>query len=140
MGLDSDLWFVRSIVFLRGCCIAFNMVSMQTALFSAVPRERIGRASSLFNTSRQVAVAFGVAVAASVLISQLPGSTGAAGGLSGVAPPTGLAAFHAAIAVQLGFAALAVFFATQVRDRPPAAAQRQLAVELEPVGGRVAAD
>jgi len=63
VNLDTNLWWIRAIMFLRGCFIAFTMVSMQTALFSAVPREKTGRASSLFSTSRQVAVSFGVAVA-----------------------------------------------------------------------------
>ena len=58
VGLGTSLWWIRGIVFLRGCFIAFNMVSMQTALFASVPREKTGRASSLWNTSRQVAVAF----------------------------------------------------------------------------------
>src|SRR4051794_33193642 len=79
VGLETNLWWVRLIVFQRGCFIAFNMVSMQTALFSDVPREKTGRASSLWNTSRQVAVAVGVAVAATVLISQLPNADAAVG-------------------------------------------------------------
>ena len=90
VGLETNLWWVRLIVFLRGCFIAFNMVSMQTALFSDVPREKTGRASSLWNTSRQVAVAVGVAVAATVLISQLPDADAAVGGLAGVPPAEGL--------------------------------------------------
>jgi EmrB/QacA subfamily drug resistance transporter len=116
INLDTNLWWVRVILFLRGCSIAFNMVSMQTALFSAVPREKTGRASSLFSTSRQVAVATGVAIAASVLIALIPSSSGA--GLAGVPPEIGLEAFHAALAVMLVMAGLAVFFAWQVSDQP----------------------
>jgi EmrB/QacA subfamily drug resistance transporter len=114
VGLETNLWWIRAVMFLRGCFIAFNMVSMQTALFSAVPREKTGRASSLWNTSRQVAVALGVAVAASVLIVQLPGSDQ---GLAGVPPELGLAAFHTAIAVLVVMASVAVFFAYQVRGQ-----------------------
>jgi EmrB/QacA subfamily drug resistance transporter len=117
VNLDTNLWWVRGLVFLRGCFIAFNMVSMQTALFSAVPREKTGRASSLWNTTRQLAVAFGTALAATVLIAQLPATQSAAGGLAGVAPDAGLRAFHASISALLIVAALAVFFAYQVRDR-----------------------
>jgi MFS family permease len=120
IGLDTDLWWVRLIVFLRGCFIAFNMVSMQTALFSAVPREKTGRASSLWNTSRQVAIAFGTAVAATVLISQVPSAGAATGGLAGVPPAEGVAAFHDTVAVLLVMAALAVFFASRVPERPSA--------------------
>jgi predicted MFS family arabinose efflux permease len=116
VNLDTGLWWIRALVFLRGCFIAFNMVSMQTALFSAVPREKTGRASSLWNTTRQLAVAMGVAVAATVLIASLPGTGGGAGGLAGVPAGLGLAAFHTTIAVLAVMGGLAVFFAYQVRD------------------------
>jgi hypothetical protein len=109
-------------MFMRGCFIAFNMVSMQTALFSAVPREKTGRASSLWNTARQLAVALGVAIAATVLIASLPGSDAAVGGLAGVSPELGMRAFHTTILALAVLGALAVFFAYQVRDPRPAAA------------------
>ncbi len=134
VGLDTDLWWIRGIVFLRGCFIAFNMVSMQTALFAAVPREKTGRASSLWNTSRQVAVAFGTAVAATVLIATV-GNTGSAGGLAGVPPDLGLTAFHDTAGVLLIMSALAVFFAFQVQERVPATAsvtQPTVAAPLTP--------
>ena len=135
VGLDTNLWWVRLIMFLRGCFIAFNMVSMQTALFSDVSREKTGRASSLWSTSRQIAVAVGVAVAATVLISQLPSTNAAAGGLAGVPPEEGLAAFHDAVAVLLIMAASAVFFAFQVQDRPSTVQARRSAQESPlPVG------
>ncbi len=57
VGLDTNLWWIRGIMLVRGCFMAFNMVSMQTAVFSAVPRAKTGRASSLFSTSRQVGAA-----------------------------------------------------------------------------------
>jgi EmrB/QacA subfamily drug resistance transporter len=140
VGLDTNLWWVRAIMFLRGCFIAFNMVSMQTALFSDVPREKTGRASSLWSTSRQIAVAVGVAVAATVLISQMPDANVAAGGLAGVPPEEGLAAFHDAVSVLLVMAALAVFFAFQVQERPsPLKAQRP-ATDIEKTPARAAAD
>ena len=63
----------------------------------------------------------GVAVAATVLISQLPNADAAVGGLAGVPPAEGLAAFHDAVAVLLLMAAGAVFFAFQVQERPAAA-------------------
>jgi EmrB/QacA subfamily drug resistance transporter len=122
VNVGTGLWWIRGLVFLRGCFIAFNMVSMQTALFSAVPREKTGRASSLWNTTRQLAVALGVAITASVLIASLPASADAAGGLAGVPPDLGLWAFHTSIVVLAVLGGLAVFFAYQVRDPRPAAA------------------
>jgi EmrB/QacA subfamily drug resistance transporter len=132
IGLDTNLWWVRVIVFLRGCFIAFNMVSMQTALFAAVPREKTGRASSLWNTSRQVAIAFGTAVAATVLIAVLGSGNAGEGGLAGVSPGLGISAFHDTVAVLLVMSALAVFFAWQVQDRAPAAAEPRVAAPLQP--------
>jgi len=140
VGLDTNLWWVRLIMFLRGCFIAFNMVSMQTALFSDVPREKTGRASSLWSTSRQIAVAVGVSVAATVLISQLPNADMAVGGLAGVPPEEGLAAFHDAVAVLLIMAAASVFFAFQVQDRPSTAQAQRPAAEIETKPARAAAD
>jgi EmrB/QacA subfamily drug resistance transporter len=131
VGLETNLWWVRVIVFLRGCFIAFNMVAMQTALFSDVSREKTGRASSLWNTSRQIAVAVGVAVAATVLISQLPDANAAVGGLAGVPPEEGLQAFHTTVAVLLIMAAMAVVFAFQVRERPTAAQPQPGRAEIE---------
>jgi sugar phosphate permease len=131
IGLETNLWWVRAIMFLRGCFIAFNMVSMQTALFSDVPRSKTGRASSLWNTSRQIAVAVGTAVSATVLISQLPSASAAVGGLAGVPPEDGLRAFHTSVAVLLIMAAMAVFFALQVRERPTAAEPQRPAAEVE---------
>jgi EmrB/QacA subfamily drug resistance transporter len=125
VNLETNLWWIRGIMFLRGCFIAFNMVSMQTALFSAVPRAKTGRASSLWNTARQGAVALGVAVAASVLAMALPGTSAATDGLAGVPPEQGLAAFHAATGVMVIFAILAVCFAYQVRDRTPSEQPRR---------------
>lgn len=138
VNLETNLWWIRLVVFLRGCFIAFNMVSMQTALFSAVPREKTGRASSLWNTTRQLAVALGVAIAATVLIAALPGSS-SAGGLAGVPPELGLQAFHYSVAALLITAAVAVFFAWQVQDPRPAvtAAPHPLTKPLpEGEGGR----
>jgi EmrB/QacA subfamily drug resistance transporter len=133
VGLDTNLWWIRGLMFLRGCFIAFNMVSMQTALFSAVSRERIGRASSLWNTSRQLAVALGVAIAATVLIASVPGA-GATAGLAGVAADAGLRAFHTTITALAILGALAAFFAFRVRDPRPAEISAE--ARLTPVGER----
>jgi hypothetical protein len=105
---------------------------MQTALFAAVPREKTGRASSLWNTSRQVAIAFGTAVAATVLIAVLGSGNAGEGGLAGVSPGLGISAFHDTVAVLLVMSALAVFFAWQVQDRAPAAAEPRVAAPLQP--------
>jgi predicted benzoate:H+ symporter BenE len=77
----------------------------------------------LFSTSRQVAVALGVAIAATALITRLP-SASASAGLAGVDPTLGIEAFHDAVAIMLVTSVLAVFFAYQVRDPRPVAVQQ----------------
>jgi EmrB/QacA subfamily drug resistance transporter len=114
VGLETNLWWIRALMLLRGSFMAFNMVSMQTAAFSAVPREKTGRASSLFSTVRQVAAALGVAIAATVLSTQTAGSSGLAPAARAVA---GLNGFHFAIASLLIMGLFSLFFALRIRDQ-----------------------
>jgi hypothetical protein len=102
--------------------MAFNMVAMQTAVFSAVRREKTGRASSLFSTARQVAAAFGVAIAATVLSSQ---TSGARTLDAAVRVQAGLTGFHYAVASLLMLGLLSLFFALRLRDIDPAAARQR---------------
>jgi EmrB/QacA subfamily drug resistance transporter len=125
VGLETNLWWIRGLMLLRGMFMAFNMVAMQTAAFSAVPRAKMGRASSLFSTLRQVGAAFGVAVAGTVLTSRIAALVPAGADLSGAAASdAGLTAFHDAVAViaLLGF--LGLVFALQVRDSDVQPARR----------------
>ncbi|HEX6513779.1 MAG TPA: DHA2 family efflux MFS transporter permease subunit [Chloroflexota bacterium] len=115
VGLQTDLWLIRGLMLLRGMFIAFQMVAMQTAAFSAVPRQKTGRASSLISTMRQLAAAFGVAVAATVLISGTSALAGSSG--SPIAQPGAVAAFHTAFAIASLFGLIGLLFALQVRDQ-----------------------
>lgn len=69
LSLDTDLWLIRGLMFLRGLCMGFAFVPMQAASYSTIAPAQNGRASSLFSTQRQVGVSFGVAVLASILSS-----------------------------------------------------------------------
>jgi EmrB/QacA subfamily drug resistance transporter len=116
VGLETNLWWIRGLMLLRGAFMAFNMVSMQTAAFSAIPREKTGRASSLFSTVRQVGAALGVALAATVLASW----TSAAKGLDQPAQAlAGLQGFHYAVAALLVMGGFSLFFALRVRAQDP---------------------
>jgi MFS family permease len=125
VGLQTDLWLIRGLMLLRGMFIAFQMVAMQTAAFSTVPREKTGRASSLLSTMRQLAAALGVAIAATVLIS---GTSSLAGTVANpIAQPGSLTAFHTAFAVAALFGLAGLFFALRIRDHEavPATQTRQ---------------
>jgi EmrB/QacA subfamily drug resistance transporter len=112
VGLETNLWWIRGLMLLRGVFMAFNMVSMQTAAFSAIPRDKTGRASSLFSTVRQVGAALGVAVAATVLSSWTSGSNSLDQTAHQLA---GLQGFHFAVAALLVMGGFSLFFALRVR-------------------------
>ena len=67
LGLGTDLWSIRGLMFLRGAFMGFAFVPMQAASYATIPPAQNGRASSLFSTQRQVSVSVGVAILASVL-------------------------------------------------------------------------
>ncbi|MBV8084862.1 MAG: multidrug efflux MFS transporter [Chloroflexi bacterium] len=112
--LDTNLWLIRGIMLVRGASGAFMMVSVQTTAFAQVSRERMGRASSLFNVQRQSAASFGVAVLATVLIATTHAFTGGAAGPA--AARGSLLAFHAAFAGAAVIALIGFLLATRVND------------------------
>jgi EmrB/QacA subfamily drug resistance transporter len=132
VGLGTDIWWVRSIMFLRGTGMAFVMVSSQAATFSTIKAQDTGRASSLFNTNRQVASSFGVAVLATVLVSRIAASM-PAGVTSPITPGAlhaQLLAFHDAyfVAVLFGLAGFACTFL--IHDEDAAASMSRRRVEV----------
>lgn len=56
---------------LRGAAVGMVFVSIQTAVYATISNADTGRATSLFNTQRQIAYAAGVAVAASVISAKV---------------------------------------------------------------------
>jgi EmrB/QacA subfamily drug resistance transporter len=67
VGLETSLWWIRGIMFMRGIFFGIALIPLQAATFSTITSQDSGRASSLFNTNRQVASSFGVAILATVL-------------------------------------------------------------------------
>ena len=67
--LDTPLWMLGTGAALRGAAVGLVFVSIQTAVYATVSNADTGRATSLFNTQRQIAFAFGVALAASVILA-----------------------------------------------------------------------
>jgi EmrB/QacA subfamily drug resistance transporter len=113
VGLDTSLWFIRGIMFLRGVAMSFALVASQTATFSSIKSEETGRASALFNTNRQVAASVGVAVLTTVLTQATVG-----GGASAQAQ---VLAFHDAFAASILFGVLGIVFALRIHDQDAAA-------------------
>ena len=69
VGVHTDLWWIRLIMFGRGICMAFAFVPLQAATYANITPEDTGRASAIYSTQRQVSAALGVGVLLTVLLS-----------------------------------------------------------------------
>lgn len=69
IGLDTNLWWIRLIMLLRGFAMGWCFVSSQAASYSEIAPSDNGRASAIFSTQRQMSVSFGIALMATVLSS-----------------------------------------------------------------------
>jgi EmrB/QacA subfamily drug resistance transporter len=76
--LTTPLSTIALFSFLRGLSVGMVFVSIQTAAYATTSMADTGRATSLFNTQRQVSYAAGVALAATVIAAVLPAAGDAA--------------------------------------------------------------
>jgi EmrB/QacA subfamily drug resistance transporter len=67
LGATTPIWVLELTFFLQGAGMGAVMPTATEAVMSVVPRSRGGAGSAITNTSRQVAVALGVAVLGSIL-------------------------------------------------------------------------
>jgi MFS family permease len=93
VGLTTSIWWIVALMAVRGVAMGFTFIPAQTATFATIKPHDTGRASSLFNTNRQVAGSLGVALFATVLAQR--STTHVADALKGA---TSQAAAHAAAA------------------------------------------
>jgi sugar phosphate permease len=110
VSLTTSLWVIRGIMFLLGLMIAQIFVPSQAAAFARISPADTGRASTLFNTGRQVGSAVGVAILSTVLIG-----IGATHSVGGVVHPD-LRAYHLAFATAAVFALAATGFSLTMHD------------------------
>jgi EmrB/QacA subfamily drug resistance transporter len=110
ISVTTNLWLIRGLMFVLGWMMAQVMVPNQAASFAMITPESMGRASTLFNTMRQVGSATGVAVLSTVLIGV--GSTQASGGMS--APD--MTAYHLAFLTAALFALAGAAFSLSIHD------------------------
>ncbi len=106
VGLETSQWWIRLMMFARGCCFALVLIPIQTATYATMKPHEMGRASAIFNANRQVAASFGVALLATVLSSRLSAHGTILGPAPFGNPPAALSAFHEAFIIA---ASLAVF-------------------------------
>jgi EmrB/QacA subfamily drug resistance transporter len=72
VGLETNLWLIRLVMFLLGAAMAYVFVPLQAAAFATISPADTGQASAIYSTQRQVAAALGVAILATVLSVLLP--------------------------------------------------------------------
>ena len=122
MDLQTDLWWVRGTMFARGMGFSMMLVPLQTAAFAGISMADTGRATALFNATRQVAQSFGVAIIATVLTSRLAHHGAKLGPVDNVAGS--VSAFADGFVVTAIFIAAGILAALLIRDREAAATLR----------------
>jgi MFS family permease len=110
--VTTNLWLIRGLMFVLGWMMAQVMVPNQAASFAMITPESMGRASTFFNTMRQLGSATGVAILSTVLIGV--GSTQGAGGTGASAPD--MTAYHLAFFTAALFALVAAVFSLTIHD------------------------
>lgn len=71
VDLDTPLWLIGTGSFVRGAAVGLVFVSIQTSVYATISNADTGRATSLFNTQRQISFATGVALAATVIAARV---------------------------------------------------------------------
>ncbi len=69
VGLDTNFWWIRVIVFLRGFAMGFCFVASQAGSYAQIAPADNGRASAIFSTQRQMSASIGISLTATVLSS-----------------------------------------------------------------------
>lgn len=72
LSLETSLWEIRILMFVRGLGMGFCFVPVQASSYANIVPSDNGRASAIFSTQRQMAASIGVAVVSTVLISFMP--------------------------------------------------------------------
>jgi EmrB/QacA subfamily drug resistance transporter len=122
VNLQTSVWVICAIMLVRGLAYGLVFVPLQAATYATISSRATGRASSLFNTNRQVASSIGVAIGVTVLVQRtqtlVPAAIRAAqpAARALAAQNAVLTSFHYAFATTIVMAALGVIFALMIRD------------------------
>ena len=123
MDVDTNLWFLRGMMYIRGLGFGLLLVPVQAAVFATISISATGRASAVFNATRQVAMSFGTAICAAVLTSRL--STYSAERLDPTQAIAATNAFNEAFLASLILIAFGVLVASFIRDKDAAATMQR---------------
>ncbi|HVZ11694.1 MAG TPA: DHA2 family efflux MFS transporter permease subunit [Patescibacteria group bacterium] len=113
VDINTNLWIIRLILFLRGLSMGFAVIPVQAAVFTNITVDETGRASSLFNTNRQVASSFGIAILGTVLFQALKLSS------------KPLIAYQIAFGASVVLGAIALFYAIKLKESDAHASMRR---------------
>jgi EmrB/QacA subfamily drug resistance transporter len=72
LTVETNVWWIRGIMFGRGLFLAFTFIPLQAASYARISPADTGRASAIFSTQRQLGAATGVALLSTILISTIP--------------------------------------------------------------------
>jgi EmrB/QacA subfamily drug resistance transporter len=121
VDLQTNLWWIRLIMFARGCSFGFIMVPAQAAAYVTIRPQDTGRATAIGSAVPQVAASFGVALIATVLSDRLTHHGAAIIGT----PTRALPAFHDAFLVTSMLPILAFVAILFISDKAALAAARR---------------
>jgi hypothetical protein len=110
MGPQTSLWWARLLMLTLGLSMAQVFVPVQAASFATITPAATGRASTMFNTVRQLGGAVGVAVLTTVIV--LIGPVDLAGGHE----VANLTAYRVAFLAAAAICGCAVACSLSIRD------------------------
>jgi EmrB/QacA subfamily drug resistance transporter len=127
VDLKTSIWWIAAFMFLRGLAFGSVFVAVQVATYATIESRDTGRASSIFNTNRQVAQSIGVAIVITILATRSKELVAAA--VRAAAPAArGLAAqqavvhaYHDAYLATVALAVLGTICALLIHDEDAAA-------------------
>ncbi len=76
VGLDTPTELLAAGSFVRGASIGMVFVAIQTGVYASISAADTGRATSVFNTQRQISFATGVALAATIIAAGISAAGG----------------------------------------------------------------
>jgi EmrB/QacA subfamily drug resistance transporter len=109
-GQHTSLWWMRVLMFALGLAMGQVFVPLNTAAFATISSHDTGRASTMFNASRQLGGAIGVAVLTTAVVA-----VGATHAVSGHVVPN-VTAYRVAFLVAAAFCAAALPAAASIVD------------------------
>jgi len=115
LGTHSSLWWARLLMFTMGLAMAQVFVPNQAAAFATISPGATGKASTMFNTARQIGGAIGVALLTTAIV--LISTTHLVAGHQ----VANLTAYRIAFLVAAAFCLAGVAFALSIHDADAAA-------------------